>query len=402
MALPTMAEGTHAQATLLGLPRELRLQILEGAIAVRRAAPASPSASKSRVRFRNQYDRWWSDSTKLFVEDADHAKSAQPFLLATSRQIREETQYVIGRLAIRSEPYQLDVMYVNGYGLMPSWVSLPCLSKRVGKLDIRFRFFDTQKSQSDDGGDDGGLTCSMPWWNTMVFVTLYILQACSRPGVFDIDPRSPPQEEAGKMVAAEGYWDRWCVIDAITITIESTNIPMNAGHPAHRSISRISHEAFGYSIFHGSDQWPVNLELLARQPNGRYGPELHFAKQVKDAIGLMDFSNTPYSLYSGLFLTNVGRVEILVDDDIYHRSDITKRFWELYTVHGNPKDLGWDATRAAKKRKRLGMWTEVGDARMTVLNLDPLGDAAVVDGPMRELAEEMINDVQALSAQVGL
>ncbi|EAQ89626.1 predicted protein [Chaetomium globosum CBS 148.51] len=43
-----MAEPTYHKATLLGLPTELRLQILEEAIAVRHAAPKSPSDIRNR------------------------------------------------------------------------------------------------------------------------------------------------------------------------------------------------------------------------------------------------------------------------------------------------------------------------------------------------------------------
>lgn len=113
-----MTELTHTQATLLWLPTELRLQILETAIAVRRTAPKSPSASQSRLKFHNVYDHHWPDDTRLYVEDADAAKSAQPSLLATSRQIRAETQDIIRRVS--GNPYTLEVMCVNGYGLMPS------------------------------------------------------------------------------------------------------------------------------------------------------------------------------------------------------------------------------------------------------------------------------------------
>ncbi|KAK3298568.1 uncharacterized protein B0H64DRAFT_385522 [Chaetomium fimeti] len=358
-----MAEQTPAQATLLGLPRELRLQILEEAIAIRRAAPASPPASQTRLKFRNLYDQFCSNSTDLYLEDADHAKSAQPSLLATSRQVREETQYLIGRAA--GEPYQLDVMYVNGIGLMPSWVSLPCLSKRVRKLDIRIRFFDTPDTHSYNDDDDD--SPPRPTWNIKVFLTVYLLRACWKPGAFDVDPRSPSEGKAVEPLAAEGYSDEWCAIDHIAITIESTDIPMKP-HPQPRFPSNNYDiilgfdKPFGYSIFHRSDVWPRRRRFAPPpgKPNPRYGPEYHFAWEVLSTIRAMDFSITLSGPYNGLFLTNVGRVEMLVDDNVCDGLDVTRRFWELYKFSENTNGPGWDVNQAADKRKRLGMWTEVG------------------------------------------
>lgn len=176
------------QATLLSLPTELRLQIIEEAIAVRRAAPESPSAGRNtrRLKFRNLYDPFWPEGTRLYVEDADGAKrqSAQPSLLATSRQLRAETQDIVRRVS--GNPYTLDVMCVDGYGLIPSWVLRPCLSKRIRKLDLRIRFFDAPDLRSYGNGDHDG-TWYLPSWNIGVLLTFYILQACWKPGVFDVE-----------------------------------------------------------------------------------------------------------------------------------------------------------------------------------------------------------------------
>jgi hypothetical protein len=176
-----MAGLTHTQATLLWLPTELRLQILEEAIAVRRTAPESPSASQSRLKFHNLYDHFWPEGTRLYVEDAEAAKSAQPSLLATSRQIRTETQDIIRRVSGNS--YTLDVMCVNGYGLMPSWVSRPCLSKRIGKLDLRIRLFDNPDPRLYGNGDhDIDDTWCIPPWNTVVLLTFTSYRRAGSPG----------------------------------------------------------------------------------------------------------------------------------------------------------------------------------------------------------------------------
>ncbi|KAH6628315.1 hypothetical protein F5144DRAFT_549639 [Chaetomium tenue] len=127
-----MTEQTHERATLLGLPTELRLQILEEAIAVRLAAPKSPSDIQNRRTRRYPYGPFLPvrGNINVYAMDTNDAKSAQPSLLATNRQIRKETQYIVGRVS--GDPYRLDIMLLGVSGLMPTWVSRPCLVKRSG------------------------------------------------------------------------------------------------------------------------------------------------------------------------------------------------------------------------------------------------------------------------------
>lgn len=113
MAPPTMAEPTYHQATLLGLPTELRLQILEEAIAVRHAAPKSPSDIRNRRTRHYPHGSFLParGNINVYVKETNDAKSAQPSLLATNRQIREETQYIVGRVS--GDPYRLDIMLLG-------------------------------------------------------------------------------------------------------------------------------------------------------------------------------------------------------------------------------------------------------------------------------------------------
>lgn len=48
----------------------------------------------------------------------------------------------------------------------------------------------------------------------------------------------------------------------------------------------------------------------------------------------------PNGLHVGILLTNVCRLEILVDDESYERVDITKWFWELYKDQGDTPGFG--------------------------------------------------------------
>ncbi|MBE3045712.1 hypothetical protein IMZ48_24835 [Candidatus Bathyarchaeota archaeon] len=119
------------------MPTEIRLQILDEAIRIRRSAPTSPSQSKPRADYVYPGDIY---GTNIYLELDDGTKNTQLSLLMANRQLRHETQYVAEQLA--REPYHVDVMFVYAFGLMPTWVSLPCLPKRITKLHVHFRIFD--------------------------------------------------------------------------------------------------------------------------------------------------------------------------------------------------------------------------------------------------------------------
>lgn len=226
-----MAEQTHKQATLLGLPTELRLQILEEAIAVRRTVPELPSASQSWLKYSPT-----SQHNSLFLpnangEDPDQAKSAQPSLLATNRQIREETQYIVGRVS--GDPYKLDVMYLGQYTLAASWVSRPCLVKRVAKLDIRIRCFYTPNSLLAYDHNHNGYIWYQNMRNPMALLVSFVLQACWLYRILDVDfvdTRSSSEGGVAMRITRGPYYNKWCAIDNITITIESTNTSMKPQH----------------------------------------------------------------------------------------------------------------------------------------------------------------------------
>ena len=169
---------------------------------------------------------------------------------------------------------------------------------------------------------------------------------------------------ANMTMAWEPSSNQWCAIDDITIIVESTDMPMKPRYPEPRfsfanggNFGLMDHDSFAYDIFYGSDQWPMHVAPPRSKPNCRYGPEYRFAREICKTI--RHLSSQPNGLHSGLFLTNVGRLEILVDDEIYERVDITKLFWELYKSHTVTQCLVWDLAQAANKRKRLGMLTEM-------------------------------------------
>lgn len=163
-------------------------------------------------------------------------------------------------------------------------------------------------------------------------------------------------------MASEPSRNKWCAIDDITITVESTDIAMK---PRRDPVPRLNgpnaglmvHDTYAYDIFHGSDKWPTHVARPRSKANCPYGPKYHFAEEFCGTIRHSRYQ--PNGLHVGILLTNVCRLEILVDDESYERVDITKWFWELYKDQGDTPGFRWDLTRAANKRKRMGMLTEV-------------------------------------------
>ncbi|KAM0271682.1 hypothetical protein ACHAQH_008968 [Verticillium albo-atrum] len=58
-------------------------------------------------------------------------------LLATSRQIRSETQDLLA--SSRKLVYHVDVMFIEGSGLWPTWLSIPTRSLHVDEVHAQFR-----------------------------------------------------------------------------------------------------------------------------------------------------------------------------------------------------------------------------------------------------------------------
>ena len=361
------------QATLLRLPRELRLLILEDAIAVRRPAPAAPSTSQDRAQFRNRHDPRWSEETVIYIENDARAQSAQASVLATCRQLREEAQYILE--LVKDEPYVLDVMLVDHCGLMPTWVSFPRLSRRIKHVDIRIRLFKLPdnmnprwvKNANFDGGHDGSVRTE---WNLCALFTAYLLEVGWRgPGLLhgDISPPASDDEEDPVEHEEVPEWKdwlrerrRWTAIDAITVTVEDSEIPMEPLDDGGELM-----DVFAHTIFRGDSDWPPGFAPPENDPGRAYGPHFGTAQTVWNAVTTMSRGEYTHFVTCELMVTNIGLIDIMVGEDYeYTRCDITTGFCQefgYYESQNNfPPHRQW-MVKAAERRRRLGMW----DRRVT-------------------------------------
>ncbi|KAK1831452.1 hypothetical protein QBC39DRAFT_306838 [Podospora conica] len=125
--------------SFLDLPAELRHEILWLAIATPKLAPWSPVESQDRVRLRDEWDVW--------VPAVPPEPAVLPFML-TCRTMRYDI--LAGRFQ-QSIPYELDVMFLPGCGLWPTWTLCPSPRQlKLSTLRVVFRIFDPQTQVMPD------------------------------------------------------------------------------------------------------------------------------------------------------------------------------------------------------------------------------------------------------------
>lgn len=322
-----MEDPVYGRASFLGLPCEIRLQILKEAISIRRTIPALPSVSQDRTPLRNRLDPLWPDKTNIYVEAHDHAPSAQASLLTVCRQIRGELEFLLERIA--DEPYELDVMFVEACGLLPTWVSIPCLRRHISCVEVRIRIFKLPDDMNpkwvkdaDFGDALRGILCMS--WNIMVLLSPYVLKAGWKSGA--MDAFLPVNDENDERRSRES--GGWCTIDEVIVRIEESDIRLDLAANKHDEAT------FAYDVFHGASEWPTPHQRPDHLADRAYGPDFKLAQDVWVAVNTMsggnyspyDPNNDQYSIYNGLLLSHIGAIDVLVGDYRYQRCDVTTGF----------------------------------------------------------------------------
>ena len=125
--------------SFLDLPAELRQQILALAISTPKQAPSSPVESQDRVRLRDDWDIW------VLADPPEPA--VLPFML-TCKTLRDD---VLTRHFQDSAPYELDVMFLPGFGLWLTWTCCPTRKQfNLATLRVVFRIFQAQNQMPGD------------------------------------------------------------------------------------------------------------------------------------------------------------------------------------------------------------------------------------------------------------
>lgn len=116
---------------------------------------------------------------------------------------------------------------------MPTWVSRPCLVRRVSKLDIRIRPFSMHQlpTRECDHDHDDRFCYEARCLSILAIRIGSILQGCWETGVLDVAFRSSSVETNGiRLINWKPSCNKWCAIFNTTITIEWASIPIKPRH----------------------------------------------------------------------------------------------------------------------------------------------------------------------------
>ncbi|SPN99256.1 uncharacterized protein DNG_02293 [Cephalotrichum gorgonifer] len=173
----------------------------------------------------------------------------------------------------------------------------------------------------------------------MVFLTLYLLQACSSPDLSEAgigrarsNGASPSANHDGCDVEKGSSCDtpdsadmggeleetyEWGTVDTITIDIDEQDMPNlpYAGDGNRRNI-------FGHTTFRVSREWPNFIDPPVGVSNPRYSTAYRIAADIFGSLHLMAGSNYEYASVGKLLYANVGKINILVNGVVYESIDV--------------------------------------------------------------------------------
>ncbi|OJJ43902.1 hypothetical protein ASPZODRAFT_19202 [Penicilliopsis zonata CBS 506.65] len=138
-------------ASLLGLPREIRDEILTLAISHQRPMPGSPylnGESRNRRKLEDINYKSWCFGPSNVKYDKREIKNnlfgTLHSLLLVNHQIAAETRAVLTR---SRKEYTLDLRVVNEKEVWPTWTMIPAPYRHLDKVTATVRLFDSGNSQ---------------------------------------------------------------------------------------------------------------------------------------------------------------------------------------------------------------------------------------------------------------
>lgn len=131
-------------ASLLGLPRELRLLILEHALNGECEAPSLPSTSnRTEIHAWGHQDSSVTDpiAPKIYEEKQDARLAPNcGTLLSINHQISTEIQRLLDA-GQATTVFKIDIAVLEEYRLFPTWLSIEGPANRVSTLHVNVRLF---------------------------------------------------------------------------------------------------------------------------------------------------------------------------------------------------------------------------------------------------------------------
>lgn len=136
---------------LLGIPTELRQRIVALAVWTPKPPPDAIAISQdNRVRLREDWDVW---------VPAQLPQPATLPLLLTCRTLRDDVTYLLSASSPQPGAYELDIVFIPGCGLFPTWTCCPPRSHaHVGTIHASLRIMDVDDIDDTVRGGGGFAT----------------------------------------------------------------------------------------------------------------------------------------------------------------------------------------------------------------------------------------------------
>jgi hypothetical protein len=124
--------------SLLDLPTEIRLAVIELVIFAERGAPIEYNEDDSRVQLGGiERSPGYTSYELVFLETDKHLYVPNAFhLLGVNHQLRAETELI---LRGKELAYKLDLAIMPGTRLWPTWTCIPAYAKTVDIVEITIR-----------------------------------------------------------------------------------------------------------------------------------------------------------------------------------------------------------------------------------------------------------------------
>ncbi|KFA49901.1 hypothetical protein S40293_01207 [Stachybotrys chartarum IBT 40293] len=324
---------------LTALPREIRLNIFEFVVFSSSEPPASPAVGQESRKCVPGVPGIWQ------APENNPAKE----LLLVNKQIRDETQYLLGHMP---SVYHVDVMYVKECGLWPTW-TLPCppRTRYIDQVHATFRLFEPTEDLDPRfnnslvvrPGTSSSPTGVWAFWQLLAFV-------------FKFGPRRIQETDSPR---SEGltYIVKDIIIDVAAPTDGASHLSIMVDDKAIHEDSEL------YSAMLFGD--------LSAAPERRLAD---FISSLLDLITNLDFS----SINAGMIVyENIVRsVTVLINGEEFKRYDVD----ELYKVQ-HVDYWGESPERIAERQEKYAIWrTWLDDRRHRMQQGLTLGDDRPYNG----------------------
>ena len=213
--------------SLLSLPRELVDNIIEIVLLSSRPPPEDPDAARAqgqRFPVKDFECRSWHHEDVLYGTSPHEMSSESLPLLLVNQQIHRQTKKAIDRIVkAKRLDYHLDVMFVDGYQLWPTFLCVPALTTRVNSIHTDIRIFVMPRDKSQEAyfalrGGSGGPP-------GIVWAFYALLERFLQRGASYASPGADLDEENRNRLKKKHLVNKDVTIDTLTINFSTPEDP---------------------------------------------------------------------------------------------------------------------------------------------------------------------------------